>query len=118
MSHWHEAGGFCVAKIMKEYARAFYKSTAWQRCRDSYIKSVGGLCERCLADGLIVPGYIVHHKCYLTPENIKDPSITLNFDNLEYLCHVCHNKEHFKEAYEKRYKIDESGAVRILPYVR
>ena len=104
---------------MKEYAQAFYKSTAWQQCRDSYIKSVGGLCERCLANGLIVPGYIVHHKCYLTPENIKDPSITLNFSNLEYLCHDCHNKEHFKEKAEPRYKITADGKVLpILPPVR
>ena len=115
MSHWHLRWWLLYCQIMKEYARAFYKSTAWQRCRDSYIKSVGGLCERCLADGLIVPGYIVHHKCYLTPDNIKDPSITLNFDNLEYLCNDCHNKEHFKENFEKRYMIGENGEVRTLP---
>lgn len=99
---------------MKEYARAFYKSRAWLKCRDSYIKSVGGLCERCLAEGLIVPGYIVHHKCYLTPENIKDPSITLNFDNLEYVCQPCHNAIHFKEEYRKRYKINPDGSVEAL----
>lgn len=103
---------------MKDYAKTFYKSKAWQKCRAGYMKSVGGLCERCLMRGLIVPGVIVHHKCYLTPENIKDPSITLNFSNLEYLCHDCHNKEHFKENFEKRYKIDENGAVQILPPVR
>lgn len=99
---------------MKEYAKAFYKSTQWQQCRASYIKSVGGLCERCLAEGKIVPGYIVHHKCYLTPENIKEPSITLNFDNLEYLCKDCHNKEHFKDEYRKRYKISDDGRVEVL----
>ncbi len=96
---------------MKEYARAFYKSRAWLKCRDSYIKSVGGLCERCLADGLIVPGYIVHHKCYLTPENINDPATTLNWDNLELLCLDCHNKEHFKEEHEKRYEVMPDGTV-------
>ena len=100
---------------MKEYARAFYKSTAWQQCRAAYIKSVGGLCERCLSEGKIVPGYIVHHKCYLTPDNINDPSVSLNFDNLEYLCQECHNQEHFKEIYEKRYKILADGSVAILP---
>ena len=104
-----------VANAMKEFSKAFYKSRAWLKCRDSYIKSVGGLCERCLANGLIVPGYIVHHKCYLTPENIKDPSVTLNFDNLEYLCVDCHNKEHFKEIHEQRYSIDPDGKVRALP---
>ena len=63
---------------------------------------------------MIVPGYIVHHKCYLTPETIKDPSITLNWSNLEYLCHDCHNKEHFKEEYIKRYRINDDGSVEVL----
>lgn len=94
--------------------KSFYKTAAWLKCRAAYIKHVGGLCERCLARGLIVPGYIVHHKCYLTPENITDPSVTLNFDNLEYLCHECHNQEHFKEFQKKRYKIDSFGRVTSL----
>ena len=94
--------------------KSFYKTAAWLKCRAAYIKHVGGLCERCLARGLIVPGYIVHHKCYLTPENITDPSVTLNFDNLEYLCHECHNQEHFKEVQKKRYKFDDYGRVTSL----
>lgn len=98
---------------MKDYARSFYKSTAWKECRAAYIKSVGGLCERCLADGKIVPGYIVHHKCYLTPDNIQDPGISLNWDNLEFLCVEHHNQEHFKDEYRKRYKLDEYGRVII-----
>ena len=104
-----------IIKIMKEYSKAFYKSAAWQHCRESYIKSVGGLCERCLSRGLIVPGYIVHHKCYLTPDNIHDTSVTLNWDNLEYLCHDCHNAEHLGEKIEKRYKISVDGKCEILP---
>ena len=70
--------------------RAFYNSTAWLKCRAAYIKSVFGLCERCKQ-----PGYIVHHKTPITDENEGDPSITLDFDNLEYLCIECHNREHF-----------------------
>lgn len=101
-------------ETMKEYSEAakqFYKSQAWAKCRAAYIASVGGLCERCLAKGLIVPGYIVHHKCYLNSENINDPSVTLNFDNLEYLCAYHHNAEHFKEKYNKRYVINADGSV-------
>lgn len=33
----------------------FYSTWAWRNCRALYIKSVGGLCERCLAKGLINP---------------------------------------------------------------
>ena len=97
---------------MKEFAKAFYKSKEWERCRAGYIKYVGGLCERCLSRGDIDPGLIVHHKCYLTPENITDPAITLSYDNLELLCLDCHNKEHITK-HEQRYKIRPDGKVII-----
>ena len=56
--------------MAKEFAKPFYKSVRWQRCRDAYIKSVNGLCENCLVKGKIVPGYIVHHKIELDEINI------------------------------------------------
>ena len=65
---------------MKEWAKSFYKSQAWKRCRAAYAASVGGLCERCLSRGMYTPGVIVHHKIVLTPDNISDPSVTLNWD--------------------------------------
>lgn len=74
-------------------ARRFYKSKAWQDCRQSYISRVHGLCERCDGGGLIC-----HHKEYINATNINDPNITLNHDNLEYLCQTCHNKEHFQKT--------------------
>lgn len=74
---------------MKEYAKGFYLSKAWKECRDSYFKYRLGICERCRANG-----DIVHHKQYITPKNINDPDITLNWSNLEVLCQTCHNKEH------------------------
>ena len=80
--------------MAKEWAKPFYKSKAWKQCRSSYIKSVDGLCERCLCKGKIVSGYILHHKTYITPTNINDPNVTLNWDNLEYVCKRCHDNEH------------------------
>lgn len=94
---------------MKDWAKSFYQSKAWKTCRSSYAKSVGGLCERCRAKGLIVAGEIVHHKVYLTPINIKDATITLNPDNLELLCRSCHELEHRRKG--RRYKIDRCGRV-------
>ncbi|QEK12590.1 HNH endonuclease [Crassaminicella thermophila] len=79
--------------MAKEFAKAFYKSKAWKKCREAYIKSVYGLCERCGK-----PGYIVHHKILLTYQNINDPDITLNWENLEYLCQNCHNQEHHRNC--------------------
>ena len=74
---------------MKPFAEAFYKSNAWQKTRRAYIKKAFGLCERCHK-----PGKIVHHKIHLTAENINDAGVSLNFENLEYLCQDCHNREH------------------------
>ena len=96
---------------MKDYAAKLYKSKRWKECRAAYAASVGHLCERCLAKGLIVPGEIVHHKIYITPENVNDPSVTLNFENLELVCRDCHAREH--EAVKRRYTIDELGRVII-----
>lgn len=75
------------------------------------MRSVGGLCERCRKKGLIVPGEIVHHKVYISPDNINDPAITLNPDNLELLCRDCHAEEHADRR--KRYKLDDLGRVII-----
>lgn len=96
---------------MKEFARTFYKSKAWQRTRDGYASSVGGLCEECLTKGLYKPGEIVHHMQPLTPDNISDPSIALAWDNLELLCRDCHAAKH---GSVKQYRVDEFGRVCIL----
>ena len=94
---------------MQSFARALYNSSAWQKCRDAYKIERGGLCERCLAMGMIVPGDEVHHKIKLTPENIDLPEIALNWQNLELLCKDCHIKEHRG----KRWRADESGHVEL-----
>jgi 5-methylcytosine-specific restriction endonuclease McrA len=77
------------------------------KCAKAYRISKGRLCERCYAKGLIVPGEEVHHKIRLTPENINDPAIALNWDNLELLCKNCHMEEHRA----KRWRADELGHV-------
>ena len=94
---------------MKEYAAQFYKSKMWRRCREDYAKSKSYLCEHCLAHGIYKRGAIVHHKKHITPDNINDPSVTLDWDNLELLCRECHAEAHGKK--ERRYKIDVEGNV-------
>ena len=86
----------------------FYKTKLWQDCREEYLKSVGRLCEKCKAKGLIVPAEIVHHKIHLNASNITDPSITLNFDYLVAECRKCHGEEHGKE---KRFDVLEDGSI-------
>ena len=72
---------------------SFYKSTRWLKCRAAFLAGKFYICERCGR-----PASIAHHKERITPENVSDPNVTLNFDNLEALCIDCHNKEHFETA--------------------
>jgi 5-methylcytosine-specific restriction endonuclease McrA len=58
---------------------------------------------------LIVPGDEVHHKIRLTPENLADPQISLNWDNLELLCKQCHMEEHT----DTRWRADEAGHIAL-----
>lgn len=93
---------------MKEFAKEFYKSPQWKKCREGFISYKRGLCERCLEQGILRPGDTVHHKIHLTPKNINDPNITLNWDNLMLLCRDCHAEVHSRT---KRYTVDKEGRV-------
>lgn len=88
------AAPFDLVMNMKDFARTFYSSDAWKKCRAAYRLSKAGLCERCIQQGKFNPGVIVHHKVHLTPQNIGDPNVSLNWDNLELLCRDCHAEEH------------------------
>ncbi len=92
--------------MARDFAVKFYSSAAWIKCREAYKQSVFGLCERCGA-----PATIVHHKEYLTSNNINDPNVTLNWANLEALCQDCHNKEHQSKYSATRadVRFDENG---------
>ena len=98
---------------MKEFAKKFYLSKTWRDCRNAYKRSVGGLCERCIGKGLYVPGEIVHHKIHLTPDNMHDYQILLDWSNLELLCKNCHADVH--KRIKKRYKIGRDGKVCCTP---
>jgi len=78
--------------MAQKWAQQFYKSSSWIKCRNSYIQERinvdGGLCEECHKK----PGYIVHHKMILTQGNITDSDISLNHNNLKYVCKECHDQ--------------------------
>ncbi len=103
--------------MAKEYAKDFYNSTAWKKTRAAYYIYRRGQCERCarefeegkrsLED--INAGVIVHHKKYITPDNLQDKTVALCFDNLELLCKEHHNKEHKSKT--KRYSFDKNGRI-------
>jgi len=87
-------------KKPKELHR-FYKSIPWKIAREIKIREVNGKCERCGA-----LGEEVHHVVRLTIQNVIDPTISLNQENLEFLCKDCHNKEHNRFTKEKEFNSD------------
>lgn len=91
---------------MKRIGDKIYHTSAWRKLRQSYYDSQHGICERCGR-----PGDIVHHKVHITKDNVNDPFVTMNADNLELLCIDCHNKEHFKVHSQVRegFGFDDEG---------
>ena len=70
--------------------KKFYQSSAWRKCRAEYIKNRqlidGGMCEVCLHR----LGEELHHEEKLNSDNKDDKSISLNHDNLKWVCRECH----------------------------
>lgn len=93
---------------MRRLDNGFYQSKAWEKCRRAYIKSVGGLCEKCKSMGIYSAGVIVHHIEPLTEENYMDESISLNPDNLMLLCRSCHEQIHKSKV---RYYFNSDGDI-------
>lgn len=79
--------------MARAFAAKFYASKQWKRTEAAVMKAYAYTCQRCGR-----PARIVHHKTWLTPDNINDPNVTLNWDNLEPLCIDCHNREHMGKA--------------------
>ena len=102
----------------------FYHSKAWKRAKNEIWYKQHLLCNRCkrpvYVDGLsmYVPKEkrlkgIVHHKEYITDDNVYDDNITLNIDNFEGLCIDCHNNEHYaSDELRNGYEFDENGQLR------
>lgn len=75
------------------YCRKDYLDLA-RACK---IKS-GGVCAKC--GGVFdISELRPHHKVELTLDNIDDVNVTLNPDNIEVLCHDCHNAAHKRFGY-------------------
>ena len=98
-------------ETVKSIPHSFYESRQWLDCKEAYLKKVNRFCERCKADGIYELATIVHHKKYLNADNYRDPSVSLNFDNLEALCQKHHNQEHHGTKTEPRYVIKDGKLI-------
>lgn len=79
----------------------FYRSKEWEalraRLRLERVNENGEIiCAECGKP--IVKAYdcIAHHKTELTEENVNDPEIALNPDNIELIHFRCHNERHHR----------------------
>lgn len=73
---------------------SFYCSVKWRRFRSMIIAERGPVCAKC---GKIMVNPLdceLDHIKELTPENVNDTKISLNPDNVQILCHACHDKKH------------------------
>ena len=99
---------------MQKYAEQFYKSTAWQNIQRIAMQRDRFLCVECMKAGRITPAALVHHIKPITRQNINDPEITLNLDNLEAVCVQCHADLHPKTN-GRRYSVDNEGNIAPRP---
>ena len=101
--------------MAQRFSKPFYNSKAWKDVRELAMIRDKGLCQ---AEGCHAPAEEVHHIIHLTPNNVTDPSVTLNLDNLTCLCRDCHFKQHKGERGKAKNKdrlrvvrFDEDGNI-------
>ena len=74
----------------------FYHSTPWRKTSRAY-RQANPLCEECLKNGRTTPVALVDH---IKP--IEEGGDPLSWDNLQGLCHRCHNRKSGRERHHKR----------------
>ena len=99
--------------MARAFSKPFYNSPEWQKVRQAVLMRDRFLCVKCGR-----PAEEVHHKTHLSPNNIGDPRITMNMENLISLCKNCHFEEHrgehgngrkARERDDYPYEFDEKG---------
>lgn len=96
--------------MANDYAKGFYTSRKWITCRIGYMLSKNYICEMCGGTAKIC-----HHIEYITPGNIDDPNITLNWNNLMSVCQDCHNNIHHKsKGIASGLMFDEKGNLKKI----
>jgi adenylate kinase family enzyme len=72
----------------------FYTSRTWRAFRELVIIENGGVCNRCHKVFTDTSQLEVHHIKHLKGNDYDDYNKTLNKENVEVICHQCHNEEH------------------------
>lgn len=77
--------------------KRIYQSSRWRKLRDAHIAREP-VCRHCLKYDIVTPAKVVDHII-----EIEDGGEIWNPDNLQSLCHSCHNAKTAREAI-KRHK--------------
>ena len=95
--------------MAKNFAKAFYKSSEWEKVRQFVLMRDKYKCTICGR-----PAQEVHHIEHLSPSNIGDVKISLNPVNLTSLCRDCHFAQHEldKKRGAKKYNTSKNADCR------
>ncbi len=85
--------------MARDFSKQFYDSKEWQRTREYILMRDRYTCTHCGR-----PAQEVHHIIHLSKDNMDDPSVTLNPNNLTSLCRDCHFEEHRQDQANGRRK--------------
>lgn len=79
----------------KRNINTFYHTPEWRRLRKRFINK-NPLCVSCGDKGIVKAAQVVDH---ITP--IRLGGMALSWDNLQSMCHSCHNSKSGGEAHMK-----------------
>ena len=75
--------------MAKDWSKPFYNSRVWKAQRETVLKRDKYICTE---PGCHRHAEEVHHIKELTEENVGDPKISLDMNNLRSLCGDCHKR--------------------------
>ena len=75
--------------------REIYSTTRWRKLRAAKERD-NPLCEICLANDRVTPTEDIHHITTFVDidDALRRKDVAYNYDNLQSLCKVCHQKIH------------------------
>lgn len=71
----------------------FYNDRKWRKCSKLYLEK-NPFCVKCKEEGIIKQADVTDHI-----KRLKDGGPAYDEDNLQSLCHKCHNQKSGKEAH-------------------
>jgi len=93
----------------KEEKHKLYNNSQWIKLSKLY-RQQNPLCEECLKNDIVTPASSVHHKQSPFDGNISEVEQyrrLLNWNNLESVCHQCHQKIHEQQEKLKKMRNNE-----------